>query len=247
MALRRVGLSVLLLAAPRLAVCSSAAWSFKDFLEGEWDLEKQRDGVTTRARYLLSPAAPSGEELEGRYLMSPPRHPVLAYVAHPLSPYLTISFFTSRFSELMEFGEEVVVRHDRVVFDDAAHHTGRFHFAKPPPDDDDVEDPREFQHAFDFAFSQVLGGRGWISESPFLLGKGAGRSLQFVVMGPDTFVYSSTDETGVFSTWTAVRRGSVPGGGGGAPKGGQTLWSKYGRTLSLAVAMVGMRAIRAKQ
>ena len=217
MALRRVGLSVLLLlAVPRLAVCSSAAWSFKDFLEGEWDLEKQRDGVTTRARYVLAPAARSGEELEGR------------------------------FSELMEFGEEVVVRHDRVVFDDAAHQTGRFHFAKPPPDDDDAEEPHEFQHAFDFAFSQVLGGRGWISESPLLLGKGAGRSLQFVVMGPDTFVYSSTDETGVFSTWTAVRRGSVPGGGG-APKGGQTLWSKYGRTLSLAVAMVGMRAIRAKQ
>ena len=216
MALRRVGLSVLLLAVPRAAVCSSSAWSFKDFLEGEWDLEKQRDGVATRARYVLAPAAPSGDELEGR------------------------------FSEVMEFGEERVVRHDRVVFDDAAHHTGRFHFAKPPPEDDDSEDPHEFQHAFDFAFTQVLGGRGWISESPFLLGKGAGRSLQFVVMGPDTFVYSSTDETGVFSTWTAVRRGSVPGGGGAA-KGGQTLWSKYGRTLSLAVAMVGMRAIRAKQ
>ena len=139
MALRRVGLSVLLLALPRAAVCSSPTWSFKDFLEGEWDLEKQRDGVTTRARYVLAPAAPSGEELEGR------------------------------FSELMEFGEEVVVRHDRVVFDDAAHQTGRFHFAKPPPDDDDAEEPHEFQHAFDFAFSQVLGGRGWISESPIPL------------------------------------------------------------------------------
>ena len=31
----------------------------------------------------------------GRYLISPPRHPFLPYVAHPFSPYLNIRFFVS--------------------------------------------------------------------------------------------------------------------------------------------------------
>ena len=49
-----------------LTSCQAAAagWSFKHFLAGEWDLERQRNGVSTRANYALDIV---DEHLEGTY------------------------------------------------------------------------------------------------------------------------------------------------------------------------------------
>ena len=47
-----------------LIVHGACAWSFKEFLSGEWTLERQRGGQVTRAVYSLRPVGPN---LEGTY------------------------------------------------------------------------------------------------------------------------------------------------------------------------------------
>ena len=47
-----------------LATCDAAGWSFKSFLAGEWELERQRNGVLSRANYALEVV---DANLEGSY------------------------------------------------------------------------------------------------------------------------------------------------------------------------------------
>jgi len=222
-----------------VAVAFADDWSFKDFLVGEWDLERPAtpDRQTPLERVTPSHAHYSrravGAALEGTYY------------------------------EDGEDGKENEM-FVRVLFDDPR--SGQFQLAKKqapkttaadaddePPTPQPMQPQAEPKTVFEFDFREQNGGRFHISQSKWN-GKQGG-TVQFLCSDDDAFVFSkvrsvcSTAETTSCSTlgsaWTAVRHGEARRKGSSASEP-KTLLQRYGWYVFFGVLYFGYQAAKDK-
>ena len=195
-----------------------AEWSFKDFLAGEWALERTRAGVLTRAYYTLNATAAGA--LEGLYHEDGANDEV-----------------TNQMRVRVLFDDELGLAGSFQLAK----------VKQPEKWDADGDDLPELvaqpepRTVFQFEFAPQMDGRFWISESGWL--GASGGKIQFVTTD-DSFIISqfsrpkdaadgANDVT--VSTWTALRKGAPPAtaknGAKGAERSMLQRWGPYLGTL----------------
>jgi len=201
----------------------AAGWSFKEFLAGEWTLERHRGESTTQATYALSVV---DGHLEGFYYEFGSDGDAER---------------TNERRVLVDFsdGEERKGSFQLAKLRDAGWEE---ELSSQQPD---------LRPVFEFDFSSHLNEKFWLSETRWL-GANGGR-LQFVTIDEDSFIIShfaaaksSDAATVAVSTWTATRKGSLPRraathAGTSKPK---SLLSRYWKLLLGAIVLVGYRVFK---
>ncbi len=198
---------------------SAAAWSFRTFLEGQWDLERMSgSGTVDVAHYSLQAV---GDTLEGTYSedgSAGPENTMRVRVVFHDASGLTGEFQLAR---------QKLPEPTQSVDDEAA--------AAPEP-----VPAAEPKTVFEFAFREQSGGRFHLSESNWLAKSGG--SVQFLVSDDDAFVFTKVSgnaaaSSGGLSSWTASRRGSKPG----RRSGPRSMLSKYGWYVAVGMVWSGYR------
>jgi hypothetical protein len=234
-------------------VVDADEWSFKAFLEGEWDLERRTEGAlprTTPLHRLRSPAAHPTHP--------PPRSTGAIDHAHYSFKAVGAALEGSYFEDADD-GSRTNEMFVRVLFDDAT--SGQFQLGKlPEPEEPAAGDapepvpqpssgaperdtPPKTKTVFEFDFRAQSDERVWLSETVWNGNKGG--AVQFLAL-EDSFVFTKVakcskntcdaDAMSVpsVSTWTAVRKGSPRYRVAPEPK--RSLLQRYGWYLFAGIA-----------
>ena len=197
-----------------LLAASTAQFTFRSALEGEWELERTKQGAIVRARYSLRGDGPRA--LEGDY------HEEGADGGVEKSMRVRVDFSDDN------AGDFQIARLA----------------APPPADADEAPDPvpePALKTAFSFDFAPLHGGRYLLSETPRKTGivqfMMLGRD-HFVLSQ-----YATTDGSPAVTTWTAARAGAAAPGAAGAPpkRGGGGLWSRWSWVLVPSIVILAAR------
>jgi len=204
----------------------AADWSFKEFMTGEWNLERRSDGQVDRAHYSLHAV---GTSLEGTYY-------------EESADGRTNEMMVRLLFDDAKSGQFQLAKQKRPQ--------------PTPADGDDDQPPEpqpmpEPKTAFEFDFSDYSEFR--LSTTKWL-GK-AGGSVQLLAM-EDAFVFTkiscgtngiAPDKSGSESVeaWTAVREGA-PRRSATQVEGKRSLLSRYGWYVLLAAIYCGYQAAKEK-
>jgi len=218
---------------------SNAEWSFGSFFAGEWDLQRQREGTVTRARYSLRPSS-DGSRLEGTYF-------------EHTGDEDDVETHTNRMIVEVEFSDPTQLTGSfklaRVKAEkwDTAAEAGEAEVDEEPTPQPVASQPKP-RPVFNFAFTPRLDGNFWLSETPWLPSKGTGGKLQLVTVGNDVFIISQVSATDkdpiTISTWTAMRRGSTlapPSASSPSSPRKRTLFQRYGWYLGGTILLLAWR------
>ena len=170
--------------------CAQAAdWSFKDFLSGQWDMERHGSSGVDHAHYTL---AVVGDHLEGTY------HEDGEFGA--TNEMKVRVLFDDDAGHVGQFQLAKAAKPKQPTWEQDS---------DMPPTPQPEPEPKT---AFDFAFRPQSEGRFYLSESKWL-GK-AGGTVQFLA-AEDTFVFtkvvlvkSGAEMAAQVTSWTAVRQGA---------------------------------------
>ena len=197
-----------------LLAASTAQFTFRSALEGEWELERTKQGAIVRARYSLRGDGPRA--LEGDYFEEGADGGV------EKSMRVRVDFSDDN------AGDFQIARLA----------------APPPADAGEAPDPvpePALKTAFSFDFAPLHGGRYLLSETPrkggivqfMMLGRD-----HFVLSQ-----YATTDGSPAVTTWTAARAGAAAPGAAGAPpkRGGGGLWSRWSWVLVPSIVILAAR------
>ena len=210
-----------------VAVASAEAWTFKEFMTGTWDLERQSSSGIEHAHYELSVV---GSELEGSYYED---------------------------GEDGSRSNEMVVRIIFDDANSGQFQLARQLPAPEPASTEEPPEPQPApvpKTAFEFDFHAQNDGRFHISQSKWLGPKGG--MVQFIAED-DTFVFSKVGCTDLkdsqkdspvcsntITAWSAVRRGAPRHRV--APAAPRSMLQRYGWYALLAIIYFGYKAAKEK-
>ena len=214
--------AVLLLWMAVLAV-GAEEWSFRDFLQGDWNLERSSAGQAFRAHYSFKEVNGDPARLEGKYHEEGEMGPTNEMVVRVL--FSDASGRNGQFQLAKARAPEPAWTGDEDV----------------PPVPQAQPEPKT---AFEFAFRSQSDGRFQLSESNWL-GK-AGGAVRFLIADEDAFVFSKVacaEASPQLTEWTATREGAAPKraskSAGGQKK---SLLQRYGWYIGLAILYFAWKA-----
>lgn len=204
------------------------SWSFKEFLSGDWELERHVPGQKPDfARYSLKIV---GANLEGSYYEDSDE-------GRSNEMVVRVVFDDARSGQFQLAKLRTLAAPEPVADDE-------------PPAPQPVEPQAEPKTAFEFDFRPQNGGRFHLSESRWL-GK-AGGTVQFLASDEDTFVFSKVSAacsgegaaSAQLTSWTALRQGgSRRKEPASKPR---SMLQRYGWYVFLALLYFGFQAAKEK-
>lgn len=205
--------------------CTAAAWSFANFLQGDWDLERLKGDELIRAHYSLK-TTPGGA-LEGSFYEEDSEGGrsnemrVKVEFDHA-APDVAGSF---RMAKAKVYEEE----------EEAA--------AAPVPKPAGEIEFGELKTLFEFDFHPRNSEHYWISESKALTAKGG--TVQFIASGRNAFIYNQVSTAGSASTWTATRSGvDLAADARSAPTAKQSMLQRWGKWLGGLALFLAYRSVK---
>jgi hypothetical protein len=210
--------------------CTAAAWSFANFLQGDWDLERVKGDELIRAHYSLQ-TTPGGA-LEGSFFEEDSAggrsNEMRVKVEFDLAAPDIAGSFSMAKAKVFEDDDEA---------------------AAPVPQPAGEVEYGEFKALFEFDFHSRNSDHYWISESKALTGKGG--TVQFIASGRNTFIYNQVSTSGSVSTWTATRSGAdLAADGRSASTAKRSMlqrWYKWLGALALFLAYRAVKELGGKQ
>jgi len=215
--------SALLLLLSAVLAVGAEEWSFRDFLQGDWNLERSSAGQTFRAQYSFKAADGDPMRLEGKYHEEGDLGPTNEMTVRVL--FSDASGRNGQFQLAKARSPEPAWSGDEDV----------------PPVPQAQPEPKT---AFEFAFRSQSDGRFHLSESNWL-GK-AGGAVRFLVADDDAFVFSKVacaETSPQLTEWTAIRDGAAPKRASkSAGRQKKSLLERYGWYIGIALLYFAWKA-----